>query len=64
VSRFLPAPIVLVTVTGLLLAYGSTRWSWIAGPIAALAIWALDLETAEPAEPAPAPVAADPEPVD
>jgi len=69
VSRYLPASATLVSVTGLLLAYGSTQWSWLAGPVAALAIWALDLdlETRRPAEQEPArvvPFSAEPEPVD
>ncbi|HEY3184823.1 MAG TPA: hypothetical protein VGJ77_18425 [Gaiellaceae bacterium] len=54
-------------MTGLLLAHGSTEWSWLAGPVAALAIWALDYEPRRPREPEPARVvsfAAEPEPVD
>jgi hypothetical protein len=31
----------LVLVTGLLLTYGPTRWSWLAGPSSALAMWLL-----------------------
>lgn len=57
-SRFLPASATLVSVTALLAAFGSSRWSWLAGPVATLAIWALDRE--EPS----LPLAADPEPVD
>src|SRR5215217_7603110 len=33
--------VILVTVTPLLAAFGSTRWSWLAGPIAATAVRAL-----------------------
>jgi hypothetical protein len=67
VTRFLPESATLVSVTGLLLAHGSTEWSWLAGPVAALAIWALDYEPRRPREPEPARVvsfAAEPEPVD
>jgi len=32
----------LITVTPLLVLYGSTRWSWVAGPIAAALMWALE----------------------
>ena len=52
--RFLPPSLTLVLVTGLLVPYGSQRWSWLAGPIASLAIWALDRVAHEPAAPAPA----------
>jgi hypothetical protein len=64
VSRFLPASATLVSVTGLLLAYGSTNWSWVAGPVAALAIWALGYEPHLPAETAVRPISPEPEPVD
>jgi hypothetical protein len=67
VTRFLPASATLVSVTGLLLAYGSTEWSWLAGPVAALAIWALDYEPHRPAETASTsvlPISVEPEPVD
>lgn len=64
-TRFLPESATLVSVTGLLLAHGSTEWSWLAGPVAALAIWALDYEPRQPPEPARVvSLAADPEPVD
>jgi hypothetical protein len=37
------APVfVLVLVTTLLLVYGAHSWSWLAGPVAALAVWSLD----------------------
>jgi hypothetical protein len=39
--------LILVSVTMLLAAYGSTRWSWIAGPVAAVATRALDKRTPE-----------------
>jgi hypothetical protein len=38
----LAAPIVLLVVTTLLGAYGHHAWSWVGGPVAAVAIWALD----------------------
>jgi hypothetical protein len=47
---------VLVAVTTLLLGYGTHRWSWLAGPIAALLVWSLDRWTRKPGAPAPAPV--------
>ncbi|HEY6962355.1 MAG TPA: hypothetical protein VI408_10745 [Gaiellaceae bacterium] len=60
--------LVLVLVTGLLLFYGNFSWSWAAGPVAALALWALERKAHEPAEPAPARAAvrnrAEPAPVD
>jgi hypothetical protein len=34
--------LILVTVTPTLALYGSTRWSWLAGPVAALSVWALE----------------------
>jgi hypothetical protein len=53
VRRFSPL-IVLVVVTGLLAAYGNSHWSWLAGPIAAAALRALELSAREPASPAAA----------
>jgi hypothetical protein len=53
VRRFSPL-IVLVVVTGLLAAYGNSPWSWLAGPLAAAALRALELRAREPAAPAPA----------
>jgi hypothetical protein len=53
VDRFAPG-ILLIVVTALFLGYGSSEWSWLAGPVAALALWALALKTREPREPAPA----------
>jgi hypothetical protein len=67
VRRFLPASATLVSLTGLLLLQGSTRWSWVAGPVAALAIRALDYEPQsrrETVSPALRPLSAEPEPVD
>jgi hypothetical protein len=65
VTRLLPECATLASVTPLLLLYGSTDWSWVAGPVAALAIWALDLCRRVPTEAAPAPLPfAEPEPVD
>ena len=52
-NRFAP-PVVLVVVTGLFLGYGRFSWSWLAGPVAAAAIWAVDRKAHAPAEPAPA----------
>ncbi|HEY8722585.1 MAG TPA: hypothetical protein VIL92_01850 [Gaiellaceae bacterium] len=49
------APVfVLVLVTALLFGYGSYAWSWLAGPIAALAVWSLDRNAHRPGAPAPA----------
>jgi len=53
VNRFAPG-ILLIVVTALFLGYGSSEWSWLAGPVAALALWALALKAREPATPAPA----------
>jgi len=52
VNRFAPA-ILLIVVTGLYLDYGSSQWSWLAGPVAALVLWALALKAREPTSPAP-----------
>jgi hypothetical protein len=49
-----PAPAaVLFLVTALLLGYGPYAWSWLAGPLAALAVWSLDRMAHEPGTPAP-----------
>ncbi len=59
--------VVLVLVTGLLLVYGRFTWSWAAGPVAALALWALERKAREPSEPAPVHAAVqrrEPAPVD
>jgi hypothetical protein len=49
------APVfVLIAVTTLFLGYGSYAWSWLAGPIAALAVWILDRKAHKPGAPAPA----------
>jgi hypothetical protein len=59
------APVfVLITVTALLLGFGSHPWSWLAGPIAALAIWSLDRNSRTPGAPAPAHLSREPSPVD
>lgn len=50
----LAAPIVLVVVTGLFAGYGRFSWSWLAGPVAALAIRALERKARAPRSPAPA----------
>jgi hypothetical protein len=60
VSRF-SAPLILVAVTPLLLVYGRFPFAWVAGPAAALGVWALDRKAREPAAPAPA---REPVPVD
>jgi hypothetical protein len=52
VNRFAPG-ILLIVVTALFLGYGSSQWSWLAGPVAALVLWALALKAREPAESAP-----------
>jgi|tagenome__1003787_1003787.scaffolds.fasta_scaffold20708478_3 hypothetical protein len=39
---------ILVTVTPLLAGYGSSRWSWVGGPVASLALWALEHARREP----------------
>ena len=44
---FVPSTI-LVTVTPLLAGYGSSKWSWIGGPVASLAVWALEHAQREP----------------
>jgi hypothetical protein len=54
VSRFLPAGAILVLVTALLAPFGSTRWSWLAGPVASVAVWALDRAARDPDERSPA----------
>lgn len=50
--------IVIVLVTALTLGYGHHSWSWLAGPVAGLFVWAFDRKAHEPAEPLrpPAPV--------
>jgi hypothetical protein len=61
VNRFAPGILVIV-VTALFLGYGSSKWSWLAGPVAGLALWALALKAREPASPAPAREPASPAP--
>jgi hypothetical protein len=51
VNRLAPV-VVLVLVTGLMLGYGPYSWSWLAGPLAALATWSLDRKAHEPGAPA------------
>ena len=51
-NRFAPG-ILLIVVTALFLGYGSSQWSWLAGPVAALVLWALDLKAREPITTAP-----------
>ena len=46
-NRF-AAPLILVLVTGLFLGYGRFAWSWLAGPVAALVVWGLELKAREP----------------
>jgi hypothetical protein len=55
---------VLVLVTALLLAYGAHPWSWLAGPIAALALLSLDRKAREPGASASAHARREPAPVD
>jgi len=55
---------VLLLVTPLLVTYGRFAWSWLAGPVAALALWALDRKAEEPVAPAPARARRGPAPVD
>jgi hypothetical protein len=56
---------VLVLVTALLLVYGSSDWSWIGGPVAALFVFGLEHKSREPGEPSPKHAARrDPAPVD
>jgi len=62
VDRFAPG-ILLVVVTGLFLDYGSSKWSWVAGPVSALVLCGLALRAREPAAHTAAPVQA-PAPVD
>ena len=51
-SRF--APLLLgVLVTALFLGYGRFAWSWVAGPVAAAALWALDRRAQAGFEPTP-----------
>jgi hypothetical protein len=55
---------VLVLVTALLAGYGPYMWSWLAGPLAALAVWSLERRAHEPGVPAPAHLSRAPAPVD
>ena len=41
-SRSFAPSTILLTVTPLLAGYGSAKWSWVGGPIASLAVWALE----------------------
>jgi hypothetical protein len=52
VTRSAPLAILLV-VTPLFLGYGRFSWSWLAGPVAALAVWVVERKAQEPAAPAP-----------
>lgn len=42
--------VVLALVTGLTLGYGHHSWSWLAGPIAGVLVWAFDRKAHEPTE--------------
>ena len=61
--RFAPL-FVLVVVTTLLAGYGRHPWSWVAGPVAALAVWSFDRKAHEPGTAAPARALREPAPVD
>jgi hypothetical protein len=54
VNRWLRPSVTLVSVTALLVPYGSHPWSWLGGPLAAAAMRALDQIARKPARPAPA----------
>jgi hypothetical protein len=56
--------VVLVLVTALMLGYGPYVWSWLAGPVAALAVWSLDRKAHDPSVPAPAHLSRAPAAVD
>jgi hypothetical protein len=45
-NRLAPSAILLL-VTPLLLAYGSSGWSWVVGPLAAIAVRMLEAKPAE-----------------
>jgi hypothetical protein len=53
-SRPLAPPVMLLAVTALLVPFGSHPWSWLAGPIASLAVWSLGRVAHRPSAPAPA----------
>ncbi len=59
-NRFAPG-VLLIAVTLLFLGYGSSGWSWLAGPVSALVLWLLALKAREPGAPSsarePTPVA-------
>ena len=59
-SRFAPG-ILLVVVSAACFRYSSSRWSWLAGPVAALVVWGIAQKAREPAAPSPA---REPAPVD
>jgi hypothetical protein len=52
--RPLAPPVTLVTVTALLVPFGSHPWSWLAGPVASLAVWSLGHVAHRPSAPSPA----------
>ena len=56
--------LVLLIVTSLDLTYGRFAWSWLAGPIAALALWSLRGVAEQPGAPSPARAAREPAMVD
>ena len=46
------SPVTLaVLVTALCFTYGRHSWSWVAGPIAGLFVWALERKAREAAQP-------------
>ena len=46
--------VILCSVTALMVAYGRSGWSWLAGPVAAILLWWLERKSREPAEPSAA----------
>jgi hypothetical protein len=50
--RRLAPPLVLLLVTALDYAYGRFAWSWLAGPVAAILVFAVERASHGPAPPA------------
>jgi hypothetical protein len=53
--RGLTPLVVAVLVTAFCSVYGTHSWSWLAGPVAGVFVWALDRNAHEPQRP-PSPV--------